>query len=70
MSREGLALDWIPSQLAVTARALRGEGVLVIHGGLFHRDGVTLAQLNKCNRPDFIAIPPVQARVGREGERQ
>ena len=38
----------------------------MIHGGLFHRDGVTLAQLNKCNRPDFIAIPPVQARVGRE----
>ena len=34
-----------------------GERVLVIHGGLFHRDAVALAQLEALDRTDYSAKP-------------
>ncbi len=38
---------------------LLGDGeVLVIHGGLFHRERVTLAQLDACARAEYVPVPP------------
>lgn len=39
--------------------AIINHAVFVVHGGLFHRPGVTLAELNEIRREDYIPKPTV-----------
>lgn len=39
--------------------AVINDAVLVIHGGLFHRDGVTLDDLDEIDRTDYVPKPQV-----------